>query len=85
MDRRTRNKHSLFAPFITGEIHPKRQDAAQRLIHQWGRRTGEFASLQWSDNQICDMINIDMESDTGFIAMLNKVLELRNGRGQLPA
>lgn len=49
MDRKTRNKHSLFAPFICDEVHPTRKEAAQRLVHQWARRTGGFVSLQWSD------------------------------------
>lgn len=84
MDRKTRNNHSLFAPFISDKVHPTRQEAAQRLVHQWVRRTGELASLQWSDSQICDHIDIDMESDTGFTAMLNRVLALRDGRGPLP-
>lgn len=84
MDRNTRNAHSLFAPFIAGEIHPKRQEVAHQLVHQWVRRSGEFASLSWDDDQICEAIDADMARDTGFTAMLNKVLALRDGRGALP-
>ena len=84
MDRKTRNAHSLFAPFITGEIHPTRQAAAQRIVMGWVRRSGEFASLNWSDDQICEAVEIDMEADTGFTMMLNRVLALRDGRGALP-
>lgn len=84
MNRRTRNKHSLFAPFICGELHPMRQDVAQRLVHQWMRRTGEFASLNWSDKQISDMIKIDMNTDNGFIYLLIKLLALRDNKNPLP-
>lgn len=84
MDRRTRNKHSLFAPFITGEIHPARQAAAQRIVMSYVRRSGEMASLNWSDDQITDAIDDDFSRDTGFTAMLNRVLALRDGRGALP-
>ena len=83
MDRQTRNAHSLFAPYITGEIHPSRHEAAQRLVHQWVRRSGEFASLSWNDDQICEAIDADMARDTGFTTMLNRVLALRDGRGAL--
>lgn len=85
MDRKTRNKHSLFAPFICGEVHPARKEAAQRIVHQWARRTGEFVSLQWSDSQICDAIELDNCRNNGFTIMLNRVLALRDGRGPLPA
>lgn len=85
MDRKTRNRHSLFAPFIAGEIHPARHAAAQRIVMGWVRRSGEMASLNWSDDQICEAVEIDMEADTGFTAMLNRVLALRDGRGPLPA
>lgn len=85
MDRKTRNRHSLFAPFMCGEVHPARHAAAQRIVMGWVRRSGEFASLQWDDDQIAEAVEIDMESDTGFTVMLNKVLALRDGRGPLPA
>ncbi len=84
MDRKTRNAHSLFAPFIAGEIHPARHAAAQRIVLGWVRQSGEFASLQWDDDQITDAIDLDMDRDTGFTAMLNRVLALRDGRGALP-
>lgn len=84
MDRKTRNAHSLFAPFITGEIHPERQEAARRIVGNWCVRSGEFASLSWNDDQIAEAIDVDMDRDNGFTAMLNKVLALRDGRGALP-
>ncbi|WP_372838293.1 hypothetical protein [Phaeovulum sp.] len=85
MDRKTRSAHSLFAPYITGEIHPARHAAAQRIVGNWCVRSGEFASLSWNDAQIADAIDDDFSRDTGFTAMLNRVLALRDGRGPLPA
>ncbi|WP_417809943.1 hypothetical protein [Thioclava sp.] len=84
MDRKTRNKHSLFAPFICDEVHPTRKEAAQRVVHQWARQTGEFVSLQWSDSQICEAIELDNCRDTGFTMMLAHVLRLRDGDRHLP-
>lgn len=84
MDRQTRNRYSLFAPFIAGEIHPARHAAAQRIVMGYVRRSGEMASLNWSDDEICEAIDADMSRDTGFTVTLNKVLALRDGRGALP-
>ncbi|WP_417268548.1 hypothetical protein [Celeribacter baekdonensis] len=76
--------HTLFAPFIKGEVHPTRHDMAQRYVHQWIRRTGEFASLAWSDDQISDAIELDNCRDNGFTFMLLDVLRLRDGDRHLP-
>lgn len=84
MDRQTRNAHSLFAPYITGEIHPARHAAAARIVENWCRERREVASLAWDDDAICEAIERDNATDNGFTTMLTKVLALRDGRGALP-
>ncbi|MCO6385025.1 hypothetical protein [Oceanicola sp. 502str15] len=84
MDRKTRNAHSCFAPYITGEIHPTRAKAARQIVNEWMQRTGEFVSLSWSDRQISEAMEIGEAYDNGFTQMLIKVLDLRDGRGPLP-
>lgn len=76
--------HSLFGPIK--DLHPARKREARRLLGGWIKRTGQFASLGWSDDQICDFLEIDESMDLGFAQLAGQISDLksRDRRPDLP-